>query len=123
MNEADRKRKLVAEIKALGGWARRVEDRFAVGVLDLYLKLPDRPFMAAEGKMIIGHKFGPTLRQFEEGKRMIAAGIPAVLIGWKDQTMSISPWVEQADWRECLTASDHVSTLMEYLNESRRQSA
>jgi hypothetical protein len=121
VNEAGHKRNLVAEINALrGGRARRVEDRWAIGVLDLILKLPDRPLILAEGKMILGHKFGPTERQFIEGKRWIAAGVNCVLIGWKGTTMSVSPWVEQADWRECRTGPDSVSTLAEYLRNGRK---
>lgn len=119
MNEADHKRKLVAEINALrGGYARRIEDRWAVGVLDLILKPPDCPIIFGEGKMIEGHKFGPTERQWIEGNRIIAAGLTVVLIGWKGRTMSVSPWVVQADWRECLTSDNDVSTLLEYLRLS-----
>ena len=51
-NEADRKRELVKAVKALGGAARRVEDAWAVGVLDLAIKLPGVPFIWAEGKII-----------------------------------------------------------------------
>ena len=124
MNEADYKRKLVAEVNALrGAYARRLEDRFAVGVLDLIIKLPERPWVWAEGKLINGNLFAPTERQWVEGERIRATGTPVLLIGWKGRSMSISPWVKQADWRNCLTASNGVSTLMEYLYESRRQPA
>jgi hypothetical protein len=120
VNEADYKRKLVAEVKALrGGWARRVEDRWAVGVLDLILKLPDYPPVFAEGKMIKGYKFGPTERQMEEGRRMLASGLVVLLIGWRDGVMSVSSWVEQADWRQCMSGTDQIRTLKEYLNEPR----
>ncbi len=56
MKEADYKRKLVAEVNALrGGYARRIEDRFAVGMLDLIIKLPDVPLVFAEAKLINGN--------------------------------------------------------------------
>jgi hypothetical protein len=121
MNEAECKRKLVAEVKALrGGWARRVEDRFAVGILDLILKLPELPILFAEGKMIDGYKFKPTARQFVEGKRIAAAGLAVVLIGWKDGAMFVSPWVEQADMRTCFTGGDSwMTVLRNYLEGSR----
>jgi hypothetical protein len=120
VNEADCKRKLVAEVKALRfGWARRIEDRWAVGVLDLILKLPGYPPVFAEGKMIDGHKFGPTERQWVEGNRIIAAGLDVVLLGWRDGVMSVSPWVKQADWRQCVNGIDWIQTLKEYLNEPR----
>jgi hypothetical protein len=119
-SEADHKRKLVAEINALrGGRARRVEDRFAVGVLDLILKPPNLPLVLAEGKLIEGHKFGPTERQWIEGNRWLVAGVGVVLIGWKNGMMSISPWVSQADRRECWTGLDRAETLMEYLRNGR----
>lgn len=118
MNESDHKRKLVAEINALrGGYARRIEDRWAIGVLDMVIKLPGHPVLFAEGKLIKGHKFFPTQRQWVEGERIIAAGIPALLIGWKDGQIAISPWVKSADWRECKTGTGSIATLMEYLNE------
>lgn len=116
MNEADHKRKLVAEINALsGGWARRVEDRWAIGVLDMILKLPGAPIVFAEAKLVVGQAFGPTKRQFIEGQRIAAAGLNVLLIGWKDKRMAISPWTEEADFRQCFNASDDVSTLLEYL--------
>ena len=62
MNEADRKRRLVSEVRLLGGQARRLEDRWAVGLLDLVIKLPDQPFIWAEGKLIDGNLFAPTGR-------------------------------------------------------------
>jgi hypothetical protein len=115
MNEADHKRKLVAEIKALrGGWARRVEDRFAVGVLDLILKIPNLPIIFAEGKMIDGHKFGPTRRQLEEGNRILNAGLNVILIGWRDGIIYLSPWQEQADRRQCMSGIDQIETLRDY---------
>ena len=116
MNEADHKRKLVAEVNALrGGYARRIEDRFAVGVLDLIIKLPNIPWIWAEGKLIIGNKFKPTERQWVEGERIQATGTTVLLIGWRAKEMSISRWVKEANRHECLTASDSVSTLQEYL--------
>ena len=121
-NESDHKRALVAEIKSLrGGWARRVEDRFAVGVLDLILKLPDEPIIFAEGKMIDGNLFAPTQRQWIEGEKIQAAGLMVLLLGWKGSQMSVSPWVPQADWRKCVTGADHIGTLKEYLRTSRRK--
>jgi hypothetical protein len=117
MDEAGHKRNLVKEVNALpGGYARRAEDKYAVGVLDLIIKLPGRPILWAEGKMIDGFKFYPTLRQFEEGNRIIQANMRAVLIGWKSQRMYISPWKIEADCRSCFSGSDHYATVQEYLD-------
>lgn len=116
MNEADHKRKLVAEVNALrGGYACRIEDRFAVGRLDLIIKLPGHPVFFAEGKKIKGNLFGPTERQFLEGRRLEAADIPALLIGWKDKLMYVSPWTFEADLRQLCAGFSYITTLMEYL--------
>ena len=117
-SEADHKRELVAAINALpGGRARRVEDRYATGILDMNIKLPGLPFVMAEGKLIDGFQFGPTGAQYVEGLKWQAANVECVLIGWKAGRMYCSPWVEKADCRQCFTAP-HLSdalALIEYL--------
>jgi hypothetical protein len=120
LNESDRKRALVADVNALrGGWARRVEDRFAVGVLDLILKLPFKPILFAEGKIIDGFKFGPTERQWVEGERILAAGLIVTLIGWKGKDVFVSPWTKQADCRFCYQGktSNAVDVLLAFLGD------
>ena len=120
MNEADYKRKLVAEVNVLrGGYARRYEDRWAIGLLDLMIKLPAYPPVWAEGKIIKGNVFGPTERQLFEGNHMRYAGLRVLLIGWKEKVMAICEWAEAADIRDCFTGSPHASTLEKYLNEPR----
>jgi len=120
VDEAARKRKLVAEVNALrGGYARRYEDRWAIGLLDLFLKLPTLPPIWAEAKIIKGNVFEPTGRQHIEGERMIAAGLTVVLIGWRDNIIYVSPWVEKADRRECVAGVDQIRTLTEYVHEPR----
>ena len=102
MKEADHKRKLVAEVNALrGGYARRVEDRFAVGVLDLIIKLPGQSIIFAEGKVVDGNLFGPSERQFIEGERIMAAGMTAILLGWKSSVLYVSPWIKRANVHDC----------------------
>ena len=83
-SEADHKRELVAAINALpGGRARRIEDRYGTGILDLIIKLPGHDVVMAEAKLVDGNLFAPTGAQFEEGKRWEAAGVKCLLIGWK----------------------------------------
>jgi hypothetical protein len=124
VNEADHKRDLVREVNLLrGGWARRVEDRWAVGVLDLIIKLPTQLIVFAEGKVITGNSFAPTERQWVEGERIRAAGLDVALIGWKEGIAYVSPWVKVADRRKCASGPDTIKVLMEHLNESRRASA
>ena len=123
MKEADHKRKLVAEVNALrGGYARRIEDRFAVGVLDLIIKLPGVALIFAEGKLIDGNLFGPSERQFIEGERIMAANMNVLLLGWKSGVLYISPWVKQADIRNCFSGQSgwsQLTVLREYINEPR----
>jgi hypothetical protein len=115
-DEADRKRTLVAGVNALiGGWARRVEDRWAVGALDLIIKLPRLPILFAEGKIIEGNVFGPTERQWVEGERIKAAGLSVLLLGWKGSTIYVSPWVKQADRRHCDAGINNVIAIINYL--------
>lgn len=120
LSEADYKRKLVADINRLPneeGRARRLEDRYGVGVLDLIIKLPGVPTFWAEGKVIKHNAFGPTTIQFEEGQRWLAAGMRVILIGWHHGAIYLSPWKEEADRRDCFGAVgvDHVKTLMEFM--------
>ena len=117
-SEADHKRELVAAINRLpGGRARRIEDRYGTGILDLILKLPEIPLVMGEAKLIDGNLFAPTGAQFEEGKRWEAAKIECVLIGWKGNQMFLSPWVEKAHIDNCFVAPsvDEAQALMEYL--------
>lgn len=119
MNEAAHKLLLVKEVKRLGGMARRLEDKYALGLLDLTVKLPGHPLLWAEGKLIDGNLFAPTARQYEEGQDWIKAGVEVLLIGWRDRIMYISPWVKKADKRECYATSGYgyAGSLLKYLNE------
>ena len=117
-SEADYKRELVAGINRLpGGRARRIEDRWAVGVLDLIIKPPGLPFVMAEGKLIDGFVFGPTEAQYVEGLKWQAAGVECVLIGWKAGQMYCQSWCEKADCRECFTGPGvaYAPALVEFL--------
>jgi hypothetical protein len=117
-SEADYKRELVAGINKLSGArARRIEDRWAVGVLDLIIKPPGLPFVMAEGKLIHGFQFAPTEAQYVEGLKWQAAGVECVLIGWQAGQMYCRQWTQKADCRECFTAPNLPDelALMEFL--------
>ena len=119
MNEADHKLRLVKEVKLLGGMARRLEDKYALGLLDLVIKLPGQPMLWAEGKLIDGNLFAPTARQYLEGEDWLKAGVEVLLIGWDRSAMYISPWVKQADKRQCWAAAsintNYARSLQEYM--------
>ena len=117
-SEADHKRELVAAINALpGGRARRIEDRYGTGILDLIIKLPEIPMVLAEGKLVVNNLFMPTSAQYEEGKKWQAAGVNCLLLGWKRGDLFISHWVRQADFRDCFSLADKTASevLIEYL--------
>jgi len=93
--EADWKRWMVDSIKAAGGYARRVEDQFAVGTLDLIL-IHGGYTVLAEAKRYKGNHFEPTARQHVEMMRIDAAGGKAILIGVEPGLVSFSPTTERA---------------------------
>jgi hypothetical protein len=127
VKEADYKRRLVADIsRRPGGYARRVEDKFAVGVLDMIFKLPGYPIVFAEAKLLVGgFKFAPSGRQYIEGQRLIAARLLPILIGWKDGQMYLSPWAEEADIRNCppWRGQSEIEQLEEFIYELGRESS
>ncbi len=89
MNEADVKRKIVKSVQKHGGYARRFEDQFAVGILDTILIPRGLPVFMAEVKMIRGSTFSPTPRQYVELIRVKNAAyngghVIPVMIGYKD---------------------------------------
>jgi len=77
------KRKMVESIKDAGGYARRFEDQFAVGILDLVFKLPGMPVIFAEAKRFSYQQFSLSPRQWEEARQIIKAGGYAASIGIK----------------------------------------
>ncbi len=120
--ESKLKAKLVSDCRKLGAYARRHEDRYAIGLLDLSIKFPGHPHLLAEGKIVDWQKFEPTPRQYEEGKRYIAAGGLCCLIGWTkfDQVMFIHPWAESAMRADSFPPGgsyfEHAQTLKDWLD-------
>jgi len=91
MNEAGVKRLIVKSMTEGGGYARRIEDQYAVGTYDMILIPFGLPVFTAEVKMILGDVFGPTPRQAIELARIthVAANngfVIPVMIGWKNGT-------------------------------------
>lgn len=87
MIEADVKRKISESMKDAGGYARRIEDSYAVGIFDMILIPKGLPVFAAEVKMIRANYFGPTPRQHIELVRIESVGgvhVIPVMIGFKD---------------------------------------
>lgn len=68
--ESELKTKLKEQAKKLGWYARRVEDQFAVGILDMIFVMPGGPTFFAEVKIVKSCKFGASDRQFIEMARI-----------------------------------------------------
>lgn len=119
--ESRLKADLVAACRDLGAYARRHEDRYALGLLDLAIKFPGYPHLLAEAKVVAHQAFAPSQRQFIEGQRYVAAGGLACLIGFDKQTkrMFIHDWAEAASKAESwpLEADDrnYAQTLRDWL--------
>lgn len=64
--EAAFKSQMVKDVITHGGYARRIEDQYTVGMPDCIFILPDRHPCFAEVKRFIGNQFGPTPRQYVE---------------------------------------------------------
>lgn len=89
VTEAGVKRGIVKSMQEGGGYARRIEDQFAVGTYDMILIPKGLPVFTAEVKLIYDNTFGPSARQYIELMRVRAAAVDAghvipVVIGWKD---------------------------------------
>jgi hypothetical protein len=74
LNESDFKTHLVKRIRAEGGYGRRVEDQFAVGVFDVILIPKGGPVFFVECKIIRASTWGATPRQRIELERIQQAG-------------------------------------------------
>ena len=110
MNEADVKRKMVKSVMEKSGYARRIEDQFAVGTFDLLLIPLGLPVFTAEVKMVKGHTFGPTARQLLELERVRLAAFKSghvipVIIGYKEGVYYFHEPKESIDCRECFSVT------------------
>jgi hypothetical protein len=126
--ESELKAALVAGCRARGAYARRHEDKYAVGLLDLAIKFPGCPHLLAEGKLVEHQAYAPTLRQWVEGEKYQKAGGLCALIGWdpKTEVMFIHEWTKEASkrtsWPPGGSYKDYAETLEEWL-KCRQSSA
>lgn len=102
MRESDIKRLLVKEMRMEGGYARRIEDKFAVGMPDLVMIPPDCPVIWLEMKVLTGTILRVTARQLEELWRLRRPPHSISFMGgWKDGGMYISPPKEGITLSRC----------------------
>lgn len=99
---------LVGKLKKAGCYARRVEDQFAVGTLDMIFVIPNMPTLFAEGKVIKHMFIEPSERQWIEGTRIMSAsnGLNALpmLVGWKYGVLHVASWARKRFIHECTIA-------------------
>jgi hypothetical protein len=106
----------------MGAYARRVEDQYGVGVLDMVVAFSGLPVAFLEGKVVEHRLFQPTERQFIEGNRIIALegghSIP-LLVAWDPLGgFFIHPWARTALIQNSFRGEDNTddaTTLKHYL--------
>lgn len=74
MKESDFKGEIVKKIRAEGGYGRRIEDQFAVGIFDVILIPKGGPVFFVEAKVIRSSNWGASTRQMIELQRVEDAG-------------------------------------------------
>ena len=112
-SESDLKRAIVKDMQANGGYARRIEDSFAVGTYDLILIPYDLPVFMAEVKKVKGHTFAPTPRQEVELHRIANVGainrhVIPVVIGWLNGNYYFHKPAPSIDTRDCFSVTTSV---------------
>jgi len=108
--EADVKRAMVKSMVEGGGYARRIEDQYGVGIFDVILIPYDLPVFMAEVKMIRATEFGPSERQYVELIRIQNVGavdkhVIPVMIGWREGNYYFHKPAKKIDYRECFSVT------------------
>lgn len=104
MRESDVKADIVARIKHEGGYGRRIEDKFAVGVPDTVLIPKLCPVIWVEVKVMRDvNMLRPTPRQLIELIRLHRPPHSiSFMIGWKDGVLYITPPSEGTHIQHCI---------------------
>lgn len=92
MDESEFKTKIAKKLNEEGGYGRRIEDQYAVGIPDMNLIPVGGPVFFVEAKIIRSAKWGATPRQMEELKRIRNASAGNALaceMGFDKSTMTI----------------------------------
>lgn len=110
MLEADVKRRIVKDMQMGKGYARRIEDQYAVGTYDMILIPFGLPVFMAEVKIIRDNVFGPTPRQQVELARITGVAADAghvipVMIGYKEGTYYFHKPVVKVHREDCFSVT------------------
>jgi len=104
--ESGYKKDWVKAVKKAGGYARRIEDQYGVGILDTVIKLPELPVVFVEAKRFTGNQFKPRDRQWVEMDLIEKAGGKSCLIGVKDDMCYFSKITKLARVEDCVIQND-----------------
>lgn len=120
--ESDVKTRMVKAVNASGGYGRRFEDQFAVGIPDCVFVLPELVPCFAEVKIITDNIFAPTPRQYVELIRIAKSStkVAACIIGYKPTTETFyianpTQRVDIRDHKPLWSGTDFIATLQEFL--------
>lgn len=108
--EANIKRAMVKSVKDAGGYARRIEDQYGVGIFDLILIPFGLPVFMTEVKIVRSQNFGPSLRQHVELQRIQYVGqtsghVIPLMIGYKEGTFYFSKLKPAIKLEECFSVT------------------
>lgn len=112
MKESALKTNMVHAVRMAGGYGRRIEDQYAVGVMDCVFILPACVPCFAEVKIFKGNVFGPTARQLIELQRIQKAGglnVATAVIGWNGTFWIANP-------QEQINITNHPAPIWSGLN-------
>lgn len=128
-SESDVKRDIVKIVRANGGYARRIEDIYGVGIYDMILIPHGLPVFMAEVKIIRGTTFGPTERQLLELSHITEVGnssgyVIPVIIGWKEGNYYFHKPVRTVNYLDCFSMTDGTvnfyNQLVQYYHSRRK---
>jgi len=92
MRESQIKQQMVRDIRKEGGYARRIEDRFSVGMPDTVLIPKECVVVWAEVKIVTGNTLRVSDRQYIELRRLrVAPHSTSFMVGWKEGEFYIAP--------------------------------
>lgn len=90
--ESEIKQKIVKSIRMEGGYGRRIEDRFSVGMPDMVLIPRGCPVIWVEAKILLGNILKVDPRQEVELLRLtVAPHSISYMLGWKSGEIYIAP--------------------------------
>jgi len=113
ISEASVKAAMVKSVRKAGGYARRVEDQYLVGMPDTILIPVGLPTFFAEVKIVRGNQLAPSPRQYIEMMRidntwasMKPRHAIAILIGWKDGYYYFHETAQLAKLTNCFSVTN-----------------